>query len=99
MSAAAVLYTAGLLGLLTLAAFAYGGFYAASKLLTRFSMLYGASACYVVVAALAVLIFLSTPLAVGWKILIVASALVYAAVPPLTWRFLVKLHAPGEQRS
>lgn len=99
MSAAAVLYTAGLCGLLTLAAFAYGGFYAASKLLTKFSMLYPASACYLVVMALAALIFLSTPLALGWKILIVASALVYAAVPPLTWRFLVKLHEPEEQHS
>ena len=99
MSATAVLYTAGLCGLLTLAAFAYGGFYAASKLRTKFSMLYGASACYLVVAALAALIFLSTPLALGWKVLIVASGLVYAAVPPLTWRCLVKLHEPGEQHS
>lgn len=99
MSAEAVLYTAGLCGLLTLAAFAYGGFYAASKLLTKFGMLYPATACYLVVMVLAALIFLSTPLALGWKILIVASALVYAAVPPLTWRFLVKLHEPEEQHS
>lgn len=98
MSPAAVLYTAGLCGLLTLAAFAYGGFYAASKLLAKFGMLYGASACYLVVIVLAALIFVSTPLALGWKILIVASALVYMAVPPMTWRFLVKLHEPGEQQ-
>lgn len=99
MSAEAVLYTAALCGLLTLAAFAYGGFYAASKLWARFHMVYGAGACYFIVAGLAALIFLSTPLALGWKILIVASALVYAAVPPLTWRFLVKMHEPEEQHS
>ncbi|MGH8280058.1 MAG: hypothetical protein ACRETQ_10930 [Gammaproteobacteria bacterium] len=98
MTPEAVLYTASLCGLLTLAAFAYGGFYAASKLLAGFGMLYGAGACYVVVMAFAVLIFVSTPLALSWKILIVASALVYMAVPPVTWRFLVKLHEPEEQQ-
>ncbi|MBU6420567.1 MAG: hypothetical protein KGL98_06700 [Gammaproteobacteria bacterium] len=98
MSPEAVLYSAGLCGLLTLAAFGYGAFYVGSKMLAV-KLIYGAHGCYFIVAALAILIFLSTPLGIGWKILIVASAVVYAAVPPVTWRFLVKLHAPEEQHS
>lgn len=99
MNPAALLYTAGLLGLLALAGGGYGSLYTVSKLQSKYSMFYGAVVCYAAVAALAALIAWSTPLAVGWKILIVASALIYAAVPPMTWRFLVKMHATREQHS
>lgn len=99
MNPAALLYTSGLLGLLALAGGGYGSLYTVSKLQSKYSMFYGAVVCYAAVAALAALIAWSTPLAAGWKILIVASALIYAAVPPLTWRFLVKMHATREQHS
>jgi len=99
MTPATLLYTAGLLGLLALAGGGYGGLYTVSRLQSKYGMLYSAVACYALVAALAALIVWSTPLAVGWKILIVASALIYAAVPPMTWRFLVKMHEQREQHS
>lgn len=99
MNPAALLYTAGLMGLLALAGGSYGGFYTLSKLQAKASLWYVAVACYAAVLVLAVLIAGSTPLAPGWKILVVVSALVYAAVPPMTWRFLVKLHAPQRQHS
>lgn len=99
MSPAALLYTAGLMGLLALAGGSYGGFYTLSKLRTKAVLWYAALVCYVAVLTFAVLIAGSTPLATGWKILIVVSALVYAAVPPMTWRFLVKMHETQGQRS
>lgn len=99
MSPVTLLYTAGLLGLLALAGGGYGGLYTVSKLQAKYGMLYGAIACYAAVAVLAVLIAWTTLLAPGWKILIVASALIYAAVPPMTWRFLVKMHETREQQS
>lgn len=99
MTPEAVLRTAVLLGLLTLAAFGYGGCYTVARLYSLFALRYGALVCYALVAALAVLVAVTTPLAPGWKALVVVSALVYAAVPPFTWRFLVRLHAPEEQGS
>ncbi|HKT32281.1 MAG TPA: hypothetical protein VJS89_07310 [Gammaproteobacteria bacterium] len=99
MSPAALLYTAGLMGLLALAGGGYGGFYTLNKLHRKAGLLYAAFTCYAAVLALAVLIAGSTPLAIGWKILIVVSALTYAAVPPATCRFLVKLHEPQRQQS
>lgn len=99
MSPAALLYTASLMGLLALAGGSYGGFYTVSRLQAKPGLWYAAMACYAAVLVLAALIAGSTPLATGWKILIVVSALIYAAVPPITWRFLVKLHEPQRQQS
>lgn len=99
MTPAALLYSASLMGFLALAGGGYGGLYTLSRMQLNAGLRYAAFACYGFVLLFAVLIAASTPLAPGWKILIVASALVYAAVPPLTWRFLVKLHEPGEQHS
>lgn len=99
MSPAALLYTAGLMGLLALAGGSYGGLYTVGKLQAKAGLLYAAFACYVTALVLAALIAGFTPLTTGWKILIMVSALVYAVVPPMTWRFLVKLHTPREQLS
>lgn len=99
MTPAALLYSAGLMGCLALAGGGYGGLYTVSRMRLNTGLRYAAFACYGLVLLLAVLIAASTPLAPVWKILIVASALIYALVPPLTWRFLVKMHEPGEQHS
>lgn len=97
MSPAAFLYTAGLLGLMALAGGGYGGLYTVSRLQVAAGLKYLAFASYGVALLLAALITVSTPLTPGWKILVMVSALVYAGVPPMTWRFLVKMHAPQEQ--
>lgn len=99
MTPATLLYSAGLMGLLALAGGGYGGLYTLGRMRLNATLRYAAFACYGLVLAFAALIAVSTPLAPGWKILVVASALIYALVPPLTWRFLVKMHEPGEQHS
>lgn len=99
MSPANMLYTAGLLGFLALAGGSYGGLYTLSRLQCKAGLKYAAYASYGVTLVLAALAAWSTPLTPGWKALVVVSALVYALVPPLTWRFLVKLHEPEEQHS
>lgn len=99
MTPVALLYTAALLGLLALAGGGYGGLYTVSRLQLKAGLKYAAFVSYGVALLLAALVAWSTPLTLGWKLLVVVSALVYAAVPPLTWRFLVKMHEPGEQHS
>ncbi|MGH8292284.1 MAG: hypothetical protein ACRESA_02310 [Gammaproteobacteria bacterium] len=93
MTPFALIYTTLLMGSMLIAAGAYGGLYALNKLWPRRGMLSCARVCYLIAAALAGAIILTTPLTPGWKLLILVSALVYAIVPPLTWRFLIKLHA------
>ncbi|MBU6420562.1 MAG: hypothetical protein KGL98_06725 [Gammaproteobacteria bacterium] len=97
MTPAALLYSAGLMGCLALAGGGYGGLYTWSRMRLNAGLRYTAFVCYGLVLLFAVLIAASTPLAPVWKTLVVASALIYALVPPLTWRFLVKMHEPGEQ--
>jgi len=33
-----------------------------------------------------------TPLHLGWKALIAASCALYLIIPPVTWRYLLRLH-------
>ena len=44
------------------------------------------------IATLAAAIVALTPLHYGWKALVVASAAAYLAIPPITWRYLTRLH-------
>ncbi|MBX3699533.1 MAG: hypothetical protein KF903_00790 [Dokdonella sp.] len=98
MNPAALLETAALMGLLVLAGGGYGGLYGAGRLWSRPALVRAGQACWLLAFAIALLIAVRTPLDVGWKLLILASALVYAVIPPATWRFLQRLHGDEESR-
>lgn len=92
MTPAALIETAVLLGLFVLAGGGYGGFYSVGRLSARPALVQVGRACWVVALALALVIAFATPLDLGWKLLILASALVYAVIPPMTWRYLERTH-------
>lgn len=96
MTPAAILFTASLMGLFVLAGGAYGSLYSIGRLrgqpvLVRFS-----GFCYAATLLCALAIAALTPLDFGWKLLILGSAAVYAIIPPMTWRYLQRLHAEEE---
>ena len=79
-----LLETAALLGLFVLAGGGYGGFYSAGRIWSRPALIRVGSVCWVAAFALALAIAVLTPLDFGWKLLILASAVVYAIIPPMT---------------
>jgi len=92
MTPAAFLLTSVLLGLMVLAAGAYGALYAAARLTEKRHLLSLAALAYGVLAVDAVGVVAATPLGPAWKALVVASALAYLGIPPLTWRYLKRTH-------
>lgn len=92
MTPAALIYTAALLGCFVLAGGAYGGLYSAGRLWSNRGLIRAGWACYLGAVLLVVAIWALTPLAPIWKAFIAASGAIYAVVPPLTWRYLDKLH-------
>jgi len=93
MTPRALLETAVLLGLFVLAGGGYGGLYSIGRSAARPSLVRAARVCWVVAFAIALVITYATPLDAGWKLLILASALVYAVIPPVTWRYLERTHS------
>jgi hypothetical protein len=92
MTAHAMLATSALLGAFVLSAGLYGLFYTLSMLYRMRSLRRLSGACYALHFLLMLEIVFATPLAPAWKALIVASCLAYFAIPPVTWRYLVRLH-------
>lgn len=97
MTPAGVLESAIFLGLFVLAGGAYGALYSIGRLRARRAMVHAGRACWVIAFALALAIALVTPLDWGWKLLILVSALAYAMIPPITWRYLEREHANATQ--
>ncbi len=96
MTPVALIETALLLGLFVLAGGAYAGLYSIGRLRSRPRWVRCGRLCYAAAFACAAVIALATPLDFGWKLLIVGSALAYAVIPPITWRYLERLHAEEE---
>ncbi|HST28370.1 MAG TPA: hypothetical protein VLK26_08395 [Rudaea sp.] len=96
MTPDALLETAALMGLFVLAGGGYGGLYSAGRLWARPVLIRAGEVCWLVAFAIALAIAVWTPLDVGWKLLILASAIVYALIPPFTWRYLERLHHEQE---
>lgn len=92
MTPDALIYTSALLGLFVLAGGGYGGLYAAGRIWARPALVRAGYVSYLAAALIVLSICLATPLAPLWKTFVVLSALVYAAIPPVTWRYLEKLH-------
>ncbi|MFO1506311.1 MAG: hypothetical protein U1F23_04425 [Lysobacterales bacterium] len=93
MTPAALLETAILLGLFVLAGGGYGGLYSIGRLRSHTNLMRAGGVCWLIAFGIALAIAFATPLDPGWKLLILASAVVYAIIPPVTWRYLERLHA------
>lgn len=92
MSPHAMVATALMLGALVVAAGAYGLLYCAARLYGSPRLGTASRASCIALVALAAAIVARTPLHFGWKALVVASAAAYLAIPPITWRYLTRLH-------
>jgi hypothetical protein len=92
MTPTALLATSGLLGLFVLAAGAYGVLYGVGRWRESRGLLTAAKLTYAALCLIVAVIMLATPLGPGWKLLIGVSALVYYAIPPVTWRHLNRTH-------
>jgi len=99
MTPSELLATSLLLGLFVLLAGCYGVLYCLGRLGHSVTMLRSSYIAYCLQALAAVVIAASTPLELWWKILVVASCVVYLPIPPVTWRYLESLHEPKEQHS
>ncbi len=88
-----LLPTAALLGIYVLCAGCYGMVYALGRLRESHRLMHAAHAFYAVQGLTTLLLVALTPLAWGWKAFLLASFLVYAVIPPLTWRQLERTHA------
>ena len=92
MTPQTLLTTSGLLGLFVLTAGAYGVLYGVGRLQESRQLMRAANLAYAALCAIVAAIVVATPLGFGWKLLIVASALIYYAIPPITWRHLHRTH-------
>jgi hypothetical protein len=86
------LFTSIFLGAFVVAAGAYGVLYGLGRARESRALLRAAMLAYGALCAVAVTIMIVAPLGAGWKVLIGASALIYYAIPPVTWRHLNRLH-------
>jgi len=98
MTAAQMLGTSLLLGAFVLLAGGYGLLYCLGRLRASRGLGHAAAAACLLQGVTAGLLALSS-LDLWWKALLLASFVVFAAIPPLTWRFLERLHEPQEQHS
>jgi hypothetical protein len=92
VTAHTMITTALLLGAFVLLAGLYGLFYTLAMLFRASYLKPAGFACYALHFGVMILIVVATPLGPWWKALIVASCLAYFAIPPVTWRYLVRLH-------
>lgn len=92
MTPHAMITTALLLAAFVLLAGLYGLFYTLAMLFYRTNFRSVSYACYALHFSVMVVIVVATPLGVWWKALIVASCFAYFGIPPMTWRYLVRLH-------
>jgi hypothetical protein len=99
MTPQAMLVTALMLGAFVAAAGAYGILYCAARLWRRPMLKTASEASCAAMVAIAAAVVALTPLHEGWKTLIAASCAAYVAIPPVTWRYLTRLHRAAEGAS
>ena len=91
MTPQGVILTSSILGLFVLFGGLYGSLYAASAVFNRPRLRAAGNVCYAgLLCCLAVAFF--TPLLWPWKLLLAVSAIAYCLVPPITLRYVGKLH-------
>ena len=92
MTPAALLPTAIMLGVYVLCAGCYGLVYAWGRLRESRPVTLSSFGFYGLQGLMTALLLTMTPLAWGWKLFLVLSFVVYAAIPPVTWRHLERTH-------
>jgi len=92
-----VVTTALLLGAFVLLAGVYGLLYSLAVLLERPSLKSAGYFFYLVHFVVMLTIVFATPLGTWWKVLIAASSIAYLAIPPITWRYLTRIHRDEER--
>ncbi len=92
MSGYELIYASLLLGVFVLCAGGYGVLYTLAQLQNAASWLYGARTFYGLQWLTTAAIVATTPLAAGWKLLIVVSCLVTLRVPQVIWKYLELIH-------
>jgi multisubunit Na+/H+ antiporter MnhG subunit len=92
MTPRAMVATALLLGAFVAAAGAYGLLYCLSRLWGRPRLKTWSHLSYGVLCAITAAVVVYTPLYFGWKVMIAVSCAIYLMIPPVTWRYLTRLH-------
>ncbi len=92
MTPHAMAETAILLGAFVAAAGSYGLLYCLFRLWNRPALRIGSYLSCAALYAVAAILVMYSPLYFGWKVLIAASCAAYTAIPPVTWRYLTRLH-------
>ena len=98
MTPAAMVATALLLGGFVATAGTYGLMYCLFRLWGKPALRVASYLSYGALCTIAGMLVALTPLHIGWKALIAASCMAYLAIPPITWRYLERLHR-GERAS
>lgn len=96
MTPIALIETSLLLGLFVLAGGAYGVFYAFGRLRSRPGLVRTGRVFCALTFGCALAVAVLTPLAPEWKLLILASAVAYVFIPPVTWHHLEREHTQHE---
>jgi hypothetical protein len=92
----ALIPTALMLGAFVILAGVYGLLYSLAILLDWPSLKFAGYVFYLLHFTVMLTIVFATPLGAWWKVLIAASAITYLAIPPITWRYLTRLHQDQE---
>lgn len=92
MSPEQMIFTSLLLGLFALLAGIYGLLYSFGVLRESHAMLMAGRVSYGAQCAVALAIVLLTALGPWWKVLVLVSCLLYGRIPPVTWRYLRRIH-------
>lgn len=92
MTAQDFLFTAILLGMFVACAGCYGLLYSFGRLRLSHTLKFLAFGAYMLQGIVTAILVAHTPLETGWKLLLVASFLIYAGIPPITWRHLERTH-------
>ena len=92
MTPSAMLTTALLLGGFVTAAGTYGLLYCAARISDHKMVRAGGYVSYAALCLIAFALVAFTPLHFGWKVLVAASCAAYLMIPPVTWRYLARLH-------
>ena len=92
MTPSAMLATSLLLGGFVTAAGAYALLYCAARMSDHKMLRAGGYASYAALCLIAFALVAFTPLHAGWKALIAMSCVAYLMIPPMTWRYLARLH-------
>lgn len=89
--------TALMLGAYVILAGAYGLLYSLAVVFERPPLRSAGYLFYLLHFLLMLTIVYATPLGGWWKLLIAASSVAYLAIPPITWRYLTRIHRDEEK--